>query len=142
MRRCRRSLAVEADPLAFFAVAGFGDGISVRIVDMEAVDAEAYMPGEVSGPGAAISLEITNGSATDLDLDMLPVDPVNAADRSATLITSRETVAHSGTLAAGASAEGTYLFTIAVDDRSDVSLRVNNLASEPTVVFEGSLAHA
>lgn len=134
--------AVELDPVALTEEADFGTGVRARIVAIEALELEAFVPGEVSGPGVSITIDIANDGPDALDLGLLLVDLVDAQGRSATLLTPREAIGHSGTIAPGASAEGTYLFTIAVDDRDDVTLRVNYLASEPTVVFQGSLPDA
>jgi hypothetical protein len=130
------------EPVAIGELGAFGDGVTTRVVETEAVEAEAFMPGEVSGPGLAITVEITNGSDTAINLDSTIVDLVGEGDVYATLITPREETALSGDLAPGATSEGTYLFTMPVEDRANVAVQVSYAAPKPTVVFTGSLADA
>lgn len=131
--------AVVRDPVAIDAIADFGDGVTARITSVEPAEAEAFMPGETSGPGVRITLALTNGTDAALDLDLVTVELFDGADRPATLITPHEVTQLTGTLAPGESSAGSYLFTIAVADRSDVEVRVTYAAPNPTVVFQGSL---
>jgi len=128
------------DPVAIDEVAEFGDGVTARLSAVEDVEVEAFMPGEVSGPGVAITLEISNGSTDPINLDNVTVDLVEPPDVSATLITTHEDTRLAGDLAPGDTGTGTYQFTIAVDARAEIAVRVTYAAPEPTVVFEGSLA--
>ncbi|MEQ1785491.1 MAG: hypothetical protein ABL966_00445 [Acidimicrobiales bacterium] len=131
--------AVVRDPVAIDAVADFGDGVTARITDVEAAEAEAFMPGEVSGPAVRLTVALTNGTDAPLDLDLVTVELVDAAGQPATLVTPHEVTQLTGDLAPGATSDGSYLFTIAVADRSDVEVRVTYAAPNPTVVFQGSL---
>ncbi len=45
-----------------------------------------------------------------------------------------------GALAAGETASGEYVFTLAPEERTGVQVRVKYSANTPTVVFEGSIA--
>jgi hypothetical protein len=128
------------DPVPIDAVGEFGDGVTAQLTAVDDVDVEAFMPGELSGPGVAITIEVTNGSGEPINLDNVTVDLVEPPDVSATLITTHEDTSLRGDLAPGATATGTYEFTIAADARADVSVRVTYAAPKPTVVFEGSLA--
>ena len=130
------------EPVAIGELGAFGDGVTTRVADAEAVEAEAFMPGEVSGPGLAITVEITNGSDAPINLDGTIVDLVGEGDAYATLITTREDTALSGDLAPGESSQGTYLFTMPVEDRAAVAVQVSYAAPEPTVIFTGSLSDA
>ncbi len=128
------------DPVALGELGDFGDGVTTRVTDIESVAVEAFMPGEISGPGVAITVELTNGTSAPIDLGSVTVDLVATGDRYATLITTRDDSALSGELAPGATGAGTYVFTIADEDRDAVVVQVTYTAPKPTVVFEGSLA--
>lgn len=130
---------IVRDPVAIDAVADFGDGVTARITSVEPVDAEAFMPGEVSGPGVRLTVALTNGTDAPLDLDLVTVELFDASGRPSTLITPHDVTQLTGALAPGATSDGSYLFTIAVADRSDVEVRVTYAAPNPTVVFQGSL---
>lgn len=133
---------VELDPVALDAVGDFGDGVTARIASVEPVELEATLPGEISGPGVAVTVELTNGTDAPLDLATVAVELVATGDRYQTLITTGDDEHLTGELAPGASSRGTYQFTIAEADRAEVMVRVNYLAPKPTVVFTGSLPGA
>jgi hypothetical protein len=125
--------------VGFDATADFGGGITARLVGIEATEVEATLPGEVSGPGVAITAELRNDSAAAVDLSQALVDLVATGDRYAPLITTADDTGLAGSLAAGATAEGTYLFTIDPADRAEVTILVTYAVAEPTATFTGSL---
>jgi hypothetical protein len=129
-------------PVALDAVAEFGDGVTASLTGVESLEVEAFMPGEISGPGVAITVELTNGSDAAINLDNVSVELVATGDRYATLITTRENTHLTGELAPGATAEGTYVFTIADEDRGAVTVEVTYAAPKPTALFQGRLADA
>lgn len=133
---------VALDPVALDAVGDFGDGVTARITSIEPVELEATLPGEISGPGVALTVELTNGTDAPLDLTTVAVELVATGDRYQTLITTPDDEPLAGELAPGESGTGTYRFTIAEADRAEVMVRVNYLAPKPTVVFTGSLPGA
>jgi hypothetical protein len=132
-----------AEPVAIDGTADFGEGVTARLSSVEAVDAQARIPGEVSGPGVVITLEVTNGSSAPIGLDNVTVDLVDAQDRSASPITMEGRTPLSGDLEPGAKASGTYVFTMPVEDRATAEVRVTYAAPPtPTVVFAGNLNDA
>ena len=56
------------EPVAIGEVGAFGDGVTTRVTNVEAVEAEAFMPGEMSGPALAVTIEISNGTAAPVEL--------------------------------------------------------------------------
>jgi hypothetical protein len=60
--------------------------------------------------------------------------------RRATVDPDREPLA--GALDAGRTRSGTYVFTLADDERADVSVLVRYSADTPTVVFAGNVPDA
>jgi hypothetical protein len=129
-------------PVAIDEPAAFGDGVTASLTDVEDMEVEAFLPGEVGGPGVSITIEITNGSSAAISLDNVTVDLIDASGASATPITTHEDRKLKGQLPAGETRAGTYVFTIAVEDRADVALHITYAAPKPTVVFEGDLADA
>jgi hypothetical protein len=124
---------------AIDAPADFGDGISARVVTVEDVEVDAFMPGEISGPGVAITVELANGSAEAVNLDNLSVELVMTGNRFATPITTQEDTRLVGDLGPGATGEGTYVFSISPEDRTEVAVQVNYAPPKPTILFQGSL---
>jgi hypothetical protein len=130
---------VIADPVSIDEATSFGNGVAIRVASLEAVDATAQGPGEVSGPGVLVAVEITNGSSETINLDTVTVDLARDDGASASQLTLLDKPAFAGDLAAGESAVGSYVFTIDEAERSSVTLRVKYSAELPTVVFAGSV---
>ena len=127
-----------ADPIPPDEVADFGTGVTAAIVDVEAVDGVAALPGEISGPALRVTVRLTNGSAAALDLGQTLVDVTYGADRTPGLALGEPGGAPlAGSLAPGASAQGVYVFGIPVDERGQVQVTVMYDVTAPIVVFEG-----
>ncbi|MHB1138475.1 MAG: hypothetical protein ACYC2O_05915 [Microthrixaceae bacterium] len=136
-------LAGEAlAPVAMDQVAAFGNGVTARLVSTEAAQAEASLPGETSGPAVKITVEVLNGSDAPIDLGAVTVDLLDPTGASYTQVTSEAATPFSGSLDAGATATGAYLFRIAPEERADVRLTVKYSSDTPIAVFTGSMPNA
>lgn len=129
-----------APPVALTDAADFGDQVSARISQVAAVQATATLPGEVSGPAVAVTVEITNSSARTIGLDSVTVTVTDAAGNPASSISADPSAPLSGVLAAGASASGTYVVTVPADQRNPVTVTVAYSSGAPTLVFTGQVA--
>ncbi len=118
--------------------AALSGDVTATITEVAAVQAEANLPGEIAGPGVALTVEIMNSSAAPIDLGATLVDLVDAEGLSATQIV-QGTEPHTGTLAPGESMLGTYVFSIDEERRGDVTVRLSYTTDEPIVVFTGNL---
>lgn len=127
-----------ADPVALDETTGFGDGVSVHIAQFESVQTEARLPGERSGPGVAVTLEMINGSGSAVSLDSVTVDLVTSDGASAIRIVDPSREEFSGNLGLGEKGSGTYVFTIPPDQRSDIAIHIKYSADTPVVVFQGN----
>ena len=134
-----KELGDVADPVAFDAATDFGNGVGIELTSIDSVEVEGRLPGEISGPGLAITIEITNGSEAEIQLDNVTVDLTDATGASASPATPQGEENLSGPLAVGASTTGTYLFTLRAEDRAGATLRVSYTADAPTVLFTGDL---
>jgi hypothetical protein len=126
-------------PVALDQPAAVGNGVTAEVVSLEAVDATGVGPGNVTGPALRVTVELTNGTTGVLPLggvavdlasgpELVPASPVN--DPSAAPFT--------GTVAAGGTAQGVYVFSIAAGDRADVTLSIGYEAGAPILVFTGA----
>jgi hypothetical protein len=131
---------VVAPPVGIEDVAVFGNGVWARLADIESIEAEGHLPGERSGPAVAVSVQVTNLSSGPIDLDIVTVDLTTADGVSAYGVVVPDRPPLAGDLAAGETASGEYVFTLAPGDRTDVQIRVKYSANTATVVFEGSIA--
>ena len=125
--------------MALDAATDFGNGVGIRLAPIESVEVEARRPGEIGGPGLAITIEITNGSDAEIQLDNVTVDLTDATGASASPVTPESELDLSGPLAVGASTTGTYFFTLPSEDRAGATLRVSYTTDVPTVLFTGDL---
>jgi len=132
-----------APAVALTDTADFGGQVSARISQVSAVQATATLPGEVSGPAVAVTLEITNGSGQGIGLDAVTVTMADAGGNPTTAITLNTTdpaAPLQGVLDAGATTSGSYVFTVPADQRNPVTVTVNYSAGAPTLVFTGEVA--
>jgi hypothetical protein len=129
-----------AEPVGIGDTADFGNGVSARLTAVEAVEAEAHLPGEFSGPAVALTIEVTNGSSGTIDLGTVTVDLTFRDGLSAYPVLDPERRPFSGDLASGDAASGSYVFTLDPAERSDVALRLSYTTEAPTVIFAGSVA--
>jgi hypothetical protein len=133
-----RFLGPVTDPVPVDQVGEFGDGVTVRLARLEAVEAEGSLPGEHSGPAVAVTVAITNGTTETIDVGTVTVDLVDARGRSASPVIDPEQPPLRGEVPAGATASGSYVFSLPPERRSEISVGVRYAASAPTVVFTGA----
>ncbi len=134
--------ASVAEPVALDATADFGNGVLARLTSVEAIDAVAKFPGERSGRGLRIVVEVVNDSAARINLDVLLVEVTAADGTPANLLSDTEDRALAGDLPVGERREGAYELTLDVDGAEQISVGVRFTPDLPTVVFEGPPPHA
>lgn len=127
------------EPVGLDEAAEFGDGVVARLTSITSTELTAQVPGEISGPGVVIAVEITNGSDSEIDLDPLSVNLFDLSDAPLLPISTDPADPLSGGLAPGDTRTGRYVFTVPADDRDDVRLTLKYSADTPAVVLTGSL---
>jgi hypothetical protein len=132
-------LGAALAPVGLGDVADFGTGVRARIAAVEAVEAEAFLPGEHSGPAVALTVELRNGSGRVVGLDSVTVDVTDAAGVPASPVTDPERAGLAGDLPAGAAASGVYVFSLPADRRAGATVGVRYTAPAPMALFTGSL---
>lgn len=120
--------------------ATFTAGVTATVISIEPIDATAALPGEIAGPAVRLTMAVQNGSAAPLDLGNVTVDLQDAAGASATSLSGNGAAPFTGSAQPGGSATGTYVFTLAQNDRTGVRIYVTCNASLPVVVFAGNLS--
>ncbi|MCZ2825179.1 MULTISPECIES: hypothetical protein [unclassified Modestobacter] len=125
-------------PVALDQTAAVGNGIGAEVVSLEGIAGTAIGPGNVSGPALRVTVRLTNGTAEPVSLggvavelawgpELVPASPLD--DVSA--------APFQGSVPAGGTAEGVYVFSIAEGDRAEVTLSVGYQAGAPFLVFTG-----
>lgn len=120
---------------------GAGGQVAISLATVEGVEGEANVAGETSGPALRVTLHLQNDSSNGINLDYVVVNAYSGADRApAPTVMQPGGSPLAGTLAAGQSVDGVYLFTIPEADRTDVLFGVDYVAGQPTVTFRGNFS--
>ncbi|MGB3411275.1 MAG: hypothetical protein WBA45_08745 [Microthrixaceae bacterium] len=133
--------AGELTPVDLGSTAKFGSGVTVRLKSITATTAKAVLPGEISGPAVRVTVEVTNSTASSLNLDNVAVELITMTGTPAGLITSSDAVPFKGNAASGATSTGTYVFSVDPAKRDTARLSIKYSANTPTAIFTGSLPH-
>lgn len=132
----------ESQTYPLDAAAALADGVDVRLGSVTAIDATAELPGETSGPGVQLVVELTNTSSAAVDLSTFSIDLTDADGVSAGQVTTDPARPVMGSLEPGATATGTYVFVVPAADRAEARVVMSLVASRPRVVLTGSLPNA
>lgn len=121
------------------ATARVDDGIAARLEDLEAINGKGVGPGNVAGPALRVTVRIENRSREAVGLDGVAVHLTSGEDRvPAPRVNDPSSAPFAGTLEAGDTAEGVYVFTLPEADRDLVSVSVGYQPGAPFMVFTGS----
>lgn len=112
-------------------------GAQVSLVSVRATDIKASGPSDGSGPGVLLRLKLVNTTGKRLDTSFVQVNVDNAAGTPGTLVSGRPTDAITGSLKAGASAQGTYAFLLDDAGSDPVTVSVYVTSGQPVVTFRG-----
>ena len=129
----------EADPVPLESPASVADA-QVKLA-VEAVNVEATVPGEISGPAVRVKVTTTAGSSA-LDLSGASVTATYGQDSTpAVMLTSdQQSQTLPDSVAAGSEATGVYDFAIPEGSRDQVVVRVYLNSQEPAAVFSGAVS--
>lgn len=106
--------------------------LTVTVGGLRSMQIQAMAPGDTSGPGVSVVVEVRNSSPTPIDLDGMSVTAEYAAGVPGEPSTSSPYAPLAGTLPGGKIARGTYVFgvpesavgTVRIEVASDVAAGV------------------
>jgi hypothetical protein len=142
-------------PVPLRAVADFGTGVTAQIMSIKAIEYHAVAPGQVSGPGLRLVIQVSNGTAKPVGLGNAVVTIADArgtpgVPMNLTPQTSGDGESHPGPgnfsypmrglLAPHHKASGTYVFTIPAGHRNPVTVNFSYAGGGPVVLFKGDTA--
>jgi hypothetical protein len=114
--------------------------VTGSIVSLQAVDGQATGPGDVAGPALMVTVRLVNGTGGALSLDAVSVNLFSGPDRApASPLGDQRRVPFTGTLAAGRTAEGVYVFAVPTGDRDRIDVEVGYLPGQPLAVFSDAV---
>lgn len=111
--------------------------VQVSLVSLKAINAKGEGPGEISGPALSVTVAIANGTAATLDVGHVIVNLLDSTGNVATPLSP--SAPFDGSIAAGATAKGTYEFSIAKNVRKPVKVSVTYDLDQPTALFVGNV---
>jgi len=114
-----------------------GEGATVRITSVKALNAKAQLPGEVAGPAVALTVVVKNSSAEPLNIGTVVVSLLDATGAPGNEMSSAPAKPLTGTLASGKTATGVYVFTVGKQRREPISVSVTLTGGAPVLVFKG-----
>lgn len=127
-------------PVDIKTTTNFGQEVVVEITEIKKIEVpSAGMPNEVQGPALAVTVKLINGTSKAVSLDSVVVEVIDSAEAPGGRMTGDPYDPLSGSLAAGTSASGTYVYTVAKDKRDPISIAVTLAAAEPVVLFRGAV---
>lgn len=127
-------------PVAMTATGDYGNGVTVTLAALESITTTAELPGEIAGPGVAVTVRVVNAGSGAIDLSNVVVDLQDAAGTPAIPMSASPAAPFSGSLAPGATADGVYVFTLPATYTGPATVSVTYTVDAPVVVFTGDIA--
>lgn len=126
--------------VAMTATGDYGNGVTVTLAALDSITTTAELPGEIAGPGVAVTVRVVNAGSAAIDLSNVVVDLQDAAGTPAIPISTSPATPFTGSLAAGATADGVYVFTLPASYTGPATVSVTYTVDAPVVVFTGDIA--
>lgn len=124
-------------PVPLTETADFGNGVTVNLAAIQSITTEAQLPGEIAGPGVQVTVDIVNSSSDAIDLGAVIVDLADAAGTPAIPMSASPASPFVGSLAAGQTATGVYVFTVPSTYANPATVSVSYSTKAPVAVFVG-----
>jgi hypothetical protein len=120
------------------ASAAVGNGIVAALPKIDAIEGTGTGPGNIAGPALRVTVRIKNGTSEAVSLGGVAVNMSYGADKTpASPLDDPSRQPFDGMLAAGASADGVYVFSVPKDARGTVTVEVGYQAGAPLLLFTG-----
>ncbi len=113
--------------------------VTVSLVKLEKITVKASGPGEIGGPAVAVTVKVANGTDKAVDGAATTVNLLGKDGSPALPTPTKPAAPISGSIAAGGSAQGVYVFTIKNGIENPVTVQVTYAAGQPIAQFTGNL---
>jgi len=117
--------------------ADLGGNAFVTVTKIEPTNLTANGPGEVSGPGVFVTVNVRNATDKPLDLAGLVVN-AHYGDGTPAIPAALQRDALSGTVAPGETKSGVYAFSVPADQNSSVVVDVQHSSFPNVVIVDAS----
>ncbi|MFT4281110.1 hypothetical protein [Microbacterium sp.] len=126
---------VETTKVGLKDEADVGGDVTARITKIRSLDVTAQTPGEISGPAVAVDVSLTNGGKKPIDIATAMVGLTADGDVFGQPTTSEPYTPFAGELAAGDTAEATYVFLLPEKSRKDFVVSIQYVAGATIALF-------
>jgi hypothetical protein len=114
-----------------------GTGLTARLISVRAIVAEAQIPGEITGPALAITIEVSNTGRRPADLGAVSVTVLDSDEAPGAEMVGGPAEPLTGRVAAKSKARGVYVFRVPQDKRRPITVTVS-IGDAPVLVFTGN----
>ena len=125
--------------VALDETASFGNDVTLKIDKIESIDAEAKVPGEISGPAVVLDISVTNGTSSAIGLDSVAVTATAADGEPVSELSTDPAAPFSGVLEPSETGSAKYVFLIPEEERDNVVVTVQYAAPVGIVTLTGDL---
>jgi hypothetical protein len=115
--------------------AALKQGVRVTVSRVRPTEVKANGPGDIAGAGAAVAVTVDNRTSAGFDLGGLVVTASYDRDKPASPGGAGNGTPLEGTLKAGATAKGTYVFSVPAASLASLEVQVSSDSSPNVLVF-------
>jgi hypothetical protein len=115
-----------------------GTGLTAKVISVQAIEAKAQLPGEITGPAVAITIEVSNTGTRTADLGAVVVTVLDSDEAPGAEMTAAPAQPLTGRLAPKKTTRGVYVFRVPTDKRRPVTVMVT-IGDAPVLVFTGNV---
>lgn len=128
-------------PVPLQSPASFDGRVEASVVRTASVVSEGSGPGEIAGaPAVAVTLRLTNSTSRTLPLDAVIVNATYGPDATpASPVDGKPALPFRGSVGAGRSATGVYVFAIPKTSRRSVAFSISYRPGGDVVVLRGAV---
>lgn len=117
-----------------------GGHVLVSITAVKHINAKGRGLGEISGPALAVTFRMLNRSSRTLSLNSVTANLTDDAGDPAVVMAGPPAQPFRGNLAAGKARSAVYVFAVAKDHRTPVTISFSYTTQAPVVLFRGDAA--
>ncbi|HEY3408408.1 MAG TPA: DUF4352 domain-containing protein [Propionicimonas sp.] len=112
--------------------------IAVSLKSIKSTKVTGHGPGEISGPALVVTVVVMNGSKSSVNVDSAIVTLIDSKGNVGTPMTESPARPFTGSVAAGDSATGVYVFQIGTKVRNPIRVSVTYSTEHTTALFVGN----
>jgi len=125
-------------PVAVAQAADFGNRVSATVTSLRSITTTARQPGEIAGPGVAVTLSVRNRSGRSVDLGSAVMTAQDGAAVPAIPVGTAPSTPLPAVLPAGGTAGGVFVFTLPPNHRNPLTFAFSYTTGAPVVTFVGT----